>query len=183
MTTRSISNSDDVIDSRDVIDRIDELRGELDTLVEAAQEAQGNLEDAEDDEARQAAKVQFDEAMDALVLWLECDNDDHPVEIAKAIKPPVGSLKDYGYSDDARELFALEALADDAAGYAPDWIHGATLIRESYWVEYVQEMLVDIGDLPKELPHYIEIDWEKTADNIRADYTDADFDGVTYLIR
>jgi hypothetical protein len=81
------------------------------------------------------------------------------------------------------ELAALESLAEEAEGYADDWKYGAALIRESYWVEYVQELLEDIGDLPKDLPHYIEIDWEKTARNIQVDYTSVDFDGVTYWVR
>ena len=42
---------------------------------------------------------------------------------------------------------------------------------------------MDIGDLPKDLPAYIVIDWDKTANNIEADYTTVDYDGVEYLIR
>ncbi len=86
-------------------------------------------------------------------------------------------------ADEREEMAALKTLAEEAQGYAPDWQYGETMIRESYFVEYCQELLEDIGDLPKDLPHYIEIDWEKTARNIRMDYTEVDFDGVAYLIR
>lgn len=53
----------------------------------------------------------------------------------------------------------------------PEWSDGAILINSSYWVDYVKEMLEDIGDIPRDLPHYIAIDWDKTADNISQDYS------------
>jgi hypothetical protein len=124
--TREISNSDDIIDSRDVIARIEELES-----IEGIEEKIDNLED----------------------------------------------------DDDAKELVALRELAGEAEGYAPDWTYGATLIRESYWTEYVQELLEDCGELPRDLPGYIVIDWDATTRNIKVDYTEVDFDGVTYLVR
>ena len=86
--------------------------------------------------------------------------------------------------DDAEkdELTALKALAEQCEG-SGDWEYGEALIRRSYWVEYVKELLEDAGDIPKDTPWYIAIDWDKTADNIEADYTTVDFDGVEYLIR
>lgn len=47
----------------------------------------------------------------------------------------------------------------------------------------MQELLEDIGDIPRDMPHYLVIDWEATARNIAVDYTQVDFDGVTYYIR
>ena len=88
-----------------------------------------------------------------------------------------------GDNDCSEELESLLDLEKEAEGYAPDWRHGATLIRRSYFVKYCQEMLEDCGDIPKDLPHYIRIDWQATADEIGMDYTDVDFDGVTYLVR
>ncbi len=45
------------------------------------------------------------------------------------------------------------------------------------------EMLSDIGDLPRDIPHYIVIDEDATARNIQQDYTSVDFDGATYWVR
>ena len=45
------------------------------------------------------------------------------------------------------------------------------------------ELLSDIGDLPAEIPHYIVINREATARNIRMDYSSVDYDGVTYWYR
>lgn len=130
--TNEISNSDDIIDSRDVIARIEELET-LKLDWEAAKE-------------QKTFDVEFSE-------------------------------------EDADELKVLLALQEEAKGYAPDWRHGATLIRDSYFVDYCEELLKDIGDLPKDIPGYIEIDWKKTADNIKVDYTSVEFGDVTYWVR
>jgi hypothetical protein len=85
-------------------------------------------------------------------------------------------------SEEGEELVSLRALKEDAEGYC-DWDGGATLIREDYFVEYCKELIRDIGDLPKYIPDYIEIDWDVTAENLKVDYTETSFDGVTYLVR
>ena len=36
--------------------------------------------------------------------------------------------------------------------------------------EFVQELVEDCGDIPKDLPFYIHIDWEGTARDIMMDY-------------
>jgi len=85
--------------------------------------------------------------------------------------------------DEEEEFKALSALAEEGKDYAEDWLHGATLIHERYFTEYAQEMLEDCCEIPRNLPHYIAIDWEATAQNIRVDYTEIDFNGQTYLVR
>jgi hypothetical protein len=91
-------------------------------------------------------------------------------------------------TDEAEELTALRALLEELAGsggdehWRGDW-YPITLIRDSYFVDYVQELLEDCGDIPKNLPHYIHIDWERTARDIRVDYSGVDFHGVTYWFR
>lgn len=150
------TNDDDVIDSRDVIARIEELEGERDALTETIDEAAASaghgLTDAENATLHGVWAV----ALDALQSWS---------------------------TSHAEELTALRALASEGEDYAADWQHGATLVRESYWPTYAQELVEDVGDLPKSLPHYLVIDWEATADNLKVDYTEVDFDGVTYFVR
>jgi hypothetical protein len=137
--TDEISNSDDIIDSRDVIARIEHLESEL---LDA-----GTAFDLEKDEL-------------------------------------TGTTHDRGDLQELQdELDKLKALQEEAEPYAPDWQYGATLIRDSYFVEYCEDLVKDIGDVPRELPHYIAIDWDATAENIKVDYTSVDFDGVTYWIR
>jgi len=143
MRREAPSTSDEIIDSRDVIERIEELEGELESAHEAL-----NIEPS-------------------FASWVKDQR--------------LFSSSDH--FDEATELHALKKLQDEAEGYAPDWRYGATLIREDHFTEYCQELLDDIGDLPKDLPGYIAIDWDKTADNLRVDYTEVDFDGTTYLVR
>lgn len=151
------SNTDNVIDSRDVIARIDDLQDERDTLESALEDAQAAFDDGEDDPERPAMQDDVDAARTALAVWDE--------------------------GEDGLELHALKALADEAEGYSPDWKHGTTLIAEDYFPEYCQQLLADIGDLPRNLPDYLVIDWDATAENLKADYTEVDFDGTAYLIR
>ena len=81
------------------------------------------------------------------------------------------------------ELAVLQALQDEAEGYCPDWKYGAQLIREDYFPTYCEDLVQDIGDLPRDMPSYLVVDWEATARNLKVDYTEVDFDGVTYLVR
>lgn len=82
------------------------------------------------------------------------------------------------------ELRILNELTEQASS-SPDWKYGETLIRDSYFTEYARETCEDIGDIPKDLPWYIEkhIDWDGVAKEIQMDYTSVDFDGVDYWIR
>lgn len=154
------TNSDDVIDSRDVIERIEELeadRAEFSDALESAQESkdtQNDEEDAPDIDLHDAVI----EAREALELW--------------------------DASDAAAELGALKALAEQAEGYAPDWKHGETLIRDSYFKDYAQELADDIGAINSAAtwPNNC-IDWDRAARELQSDYTSVKFDGVTYWVR
>ena len=90
----------------------------------------------------------------------------------------------WGDTEEGEELKTLKALADDAEGYSGDWKHGATLIRDSYFEKYAQDLAEDIGDMPKNAAWpFTCIDWEKASDELKQDYTSVDCDGVTYWVR
>ncbi len=86
------------------------------------------------------------------------------------------------------ELAALRALLDELKGYGGDeqwrgdW-YPSQLIDDAYFVEYTQDLLADCGTIPRDLPSWVEIDWERTARNIREDYSTVDVDGRTYWYR
>ena len=134
MRYREVSNNEDILDSRDIIARIEELEGDKESA-ESDPEEYGSL---------------FTE-------------------------------------DDAEELRVLQELADEGEGHS-DWSYGATLIRESYFAVYAQELADDIcpspdaRDLAEQWP-YRHIDWEAAAQELRMDYGSVEFDGTTYLIR
>jgi len=153
MTNTAISNADDLIDSRDVIARIEQLADDLTAIYEA--------EVPTTDEAEEERATTFDQWLAATI-----DNADHASQ------------------DDATEYRALMALADEAEGYAADWRHGETLIRDSYFKEYAEQLADDIGaiDAKAGWPNNC-IDWDKAASELQQDYTAVEFDGVTYWIR
>jgi len=82
------------------------------------------------------------------------------------------------------ELEALTALADEASDYTDEWQDGAVLIRDSYFEDYAQELAESIGaiDSTATWPNNC-IDWERATRELQMDYTEVDFDGVTYWIR
>jgi hypothetical protein len=78
------------------------------------------------------------------------------------------------------ELTALETLSSEAEEFCEDWRDGAILIRNTHFTEYVRDLLHECGDIPKELPHYVRIDWEATAREMMADYTKIYFGDSVY---
>lgn len=90
------------------------------------------------------------------------------------------------FSDEEKEeLVALRKLAEEAEQYADDWTYGETLIRDSYFKDYAQELAEETGDVDfKKLKWpFTCIDWEQAARELKMDYTAVEFDGVTYWIR
>lgn len=84
------------------------------------------------------------------------------------------------------ELDTLEELLSDLAGkggderWEGDW-YPITLIHERAFEEAMDEMLEDIGELPRNLPSYLRITVDYAA--LRMDYSEVEVDGHTYLYR
>lgn len=163
--TDTISNSDDYIDSRDVIKRIEELEAEL----QDAYDERGEHPDdfvAYNEFLKEAPEGQ-DEEVDTFEGWLKFMADEAT-----------------NMSDEAVELLALRSLAADAEGYAEDWRYGTTLIRESEFEDYAREFAEDCGFINRDMKWPCNhIDWKQAADELKQDYTEVDFDGVAYLVR
>ena len=60
---------------------------------------------------------------------------------------------------------------------------GVTLIPEDDFTNYIEDFLEDIGYIPKDFPSWIEIDWEATAENVKQDYSELEYEGKYYLYR
>lgn len=90
---------------------------------------------------------------------------------------------------DTEELATLESLLDALQGYGGDhqwegaW-YPVTLIRDSYFEDYAQELAEDIGAINRDAtwPNNC-IDWEKAASELKIDYSTVEFGGVTYWYR
>ena len=163
----TISNTQDVIDSRDVIARIEEL-----------QDQQGRCDECAESTADLAWYI--DEEGDTVILCPSCEHDAERSGWHGIPTEPESSLDE----DDAAELVALLALADEAEDVAADWTYGAALIHEDYFEDYARQLAEDIGAIDPDagwpLAH---IDWEAAAEALKIDYSEVDFDGATYWVR
>ena len=74
----------------------------------------------------------------------------------------------------------MAAEGEDATSM---WIHGETLINDSYFEKYAQDLAEDLGMDPNQSWPYSCVDWEKAARELQSDYSTVDFDGETYWIR
>lgn len=87
--------------------------------------------------------------------------------------------------DEKEELDLLAKLISDINDYSgDDASDGVTLIRDSHFEDYAQELAEDIGAVDKKAqwPNNC-IDWERAARELQHDYTTVDFDGVDYWVR
>jgi hypothetical protein len=146
-------NSDDIIDSRDVIARIEELEEERSALAE--------------------------EASDALSMDGEGDTETERENNAAKVFTARSDLDQWDEGNGA-ELAALKSMAEEGEGYG-DWAHGTTLVRDSYFKEYAQQYADDCGavDASASWPMSC-IDWDQAARELQMDFTAVDFDGITY---
>jgi hypothetical protein len=174
--TKSIDNSQDIIDSRDVIKRIEELEGDRQALQDAVDEAQEALGVAKsqcyDGVAEEDNKRAIEDAQEDL-RRAKCELEDWTGDEEAEIDP----------SDDAEELKNLKELADDMENEC-EWESGIALIRESYFTEYAEELAGDIGAISPDaqwpLSH---IDWEAAASELKNDYSTVEFGEETYYFR
>lgn len=91
--------------------------------------------------------------------------------------------------DNGDELDTLTTILADLQGMGGDeqwrgnW-YPITLIRDSYFRTYAEELADDIGAIPRDAGWPMNcIDWEQAARELRYDYSGVDIDGVTYWTR
>lgn len=162
----TIDNTQDVLDSRDVIARRDELKEEREALVPPCLASMKCLC------AAHALGAPTDDA---------CETDEsYTLPDDMEGRDNIDTLTEWNEENGA-ELAALEAFIEEGSS---SWDDGETLVRESYFEDYARELAEDIGAL-KDCNHWPAtcIDWEKAAEELQMDYTGADFDGVTYYFR
>ena len=94
-----------------------------------------------------------------------------------------------GEGEHIAEWKALTSILVDLQGMGGDekwrghW-YPLTLIRESYFRTYAEELADDIGAVPRNAQWPLTcIDWEQAARELRYDYSAIDIDGATYWTR
>lgn len=140
----TFTGTQDVIDSRDILERIEELTNDFLCGVESGE-------------------LGLDDFDMTFSDWLS------------------GGL-DY---DDAVEVFELIRFREEYDGQFGDYFtDGVTFVHEDYFTEFAKDSIEDMGYVvPNEMPAWIVIDWEATAENFREYYTEVEFLGQTYWAR
>ena len=83
------------------------------------------------------------------------------------------------------ELQEIEEINSIEVELGSEFEYGVTLVDVDDFEDYCEELVSDIGDLPKDLPSYIanNIDWEGVAEDLKVDYTEVTYQGNSYLGR
>lgn len=151
-----ICNTDDIIDVRDVIARVEELREEREDLAEVVRDCEEAIESGD------MHSVDIEDARRGLDGW----NTDNGEELA-LLESLLEECKGNGGDEQ----------------WEGDW-YPLLLIRDSHFQDYAQELADDIGAIdPKATWPCNCIDWEQAARELQMDYTGIEFDGVTYWTR
>lgn len=149
---------DNIIDLREVTDRVEELRDNLTQRHEEGQFA-SSFED-----------------------WIK-NSIDHSEPVYAAFPDDGADVQ-----DEIEEYHKLTELLDELRGNGGDhqweghW-YPLTLIHESHFEAAMDELIEDIGDLPKDLPPYLSVSVNYAA--LRQDYAEVTIAGTdhTYLYR
>lgn len=171
-TTADISNSADLIDIRDVIARVEELEDSITDELDGESQYNDDLEEI----VREATCG-------------ECGFTWNDALISGKTPVPSGRCPVEDEHEDRAELKRLTDLlseCEDNGGdeqWRGDW-YPVTLIRETYFKDYAQELAEDVGAIdPKASWPLSYIDWDAAAEALQMDYTAVEFDGVTYWTR
>lgn len=122
---------DDIIDSRAIIARLEELQGDLDSL----------NQDVED------AQVAFDEAVQQANTTGKVADNVARAEALDALNEARELLEGWLTSDEAKELAMLKRVAEEGEDYS-DWHYGETLIKSTYFVEYIEQLIDECYPMP-----------------------------------
>jgi flagellar hook-basal body complex protein FliE len=169
---------DDMIDSRDLIARHEDLQDEYDGLVSDLEEAKDNYDQ------HKTSKSSTDE----LSLTEEEEFEETLEELQEAIDEAQEALDQFNQSYEKDELDLLTEVIAEGED-APDWNHGTAIIHENYFTQYTQDLIEDTCELPKEFISgqwpwsHVSIDFESAAEELKQDYKTIDADGQTYYLR
>lgn len=202
------TNTDNLIDVRDVIARVEELRGQQTPRFVAGWNTPGYMPDSEPSEfdnaedakrsiiesvkhAEGSAETEAQaEALSAFAEVIPLENDEFSVTGPDGLVYWVTEDGVIGLNDEeTKELETLEALLQELSGnggdeqWQGDW-YPIVLIRDSYFEDYARELAEDCGMVNDNAswPNNC-IDWEKAARELQWDYSTVEFEGVTYWYR
>lgn len=164
------------LDIRRLERKLESLQSDFDDLESAVESAKEDLEAAKE----KAAELQ------ALVVGVDSDGSEHDLladaqsdvtKAEEALAEAEKTFEDWQESAEGDELQNLKDIGDDLSTYRDE-----SGIPESEFENYARELHEDINGSNDNWPYNC-IDWERAAEQLKADYTTIDYDGNTYYVR
>ena len=154
---------DNILDSRDVIRRYEELKSDAEDMYEAEIErlVEELCDDETSDEEREKLELSFRNKL--------------PLDEFVDLEAVRGEV----YAED---YIKYRDFVEEAEDEVIDWSYGATLIHDEYFETYAEELANDLYDIEDHWP-YTCIDWEQAAEELKQDYSQIEWDGNTYYYR
>lgn len=148
------------LDTRDLYKQQQELQEELDNLQETVTDAE--------------------ELLAELMADRECRLVNTEIDAEEALITARTDLKEWE-DENAEELEELDTLETEVGS---EWMHGEILIPEDEFEDYARDPATNTGTVSVNnrwpLNH---IDWDAAAEELRVDYSEADYQNVTYYFR
>lgn len=87
-------------------------------------------------------------------------------------------------SEEAAELVDLRKLDEQGQSVSVDWDLGAVMVRADYFTQYVKDYAVEMLGIPGvDFPSFVVVDWDKTAENFKTDWSPIWFGDTIYYVR
>ena len=172
------------LDTRDLYKRqqeLEDLKQTVETAAEELAEAEQELtekkgvlaalEETPEDETTDAAlEIASEEVADAesAVSDAQTNLDDANIQFGE---------------DEQTELAELDELESEVGR---EWKHGEQLIPEDYFENHARELADELGYMDNKATSswpFTCIDWEQAAEELKQDYSQADYQGTTYFFR
>ena len=178
MTTYNLNianiSFDSSLDSRDIQKEIDNIEGlkndyesDLESLNNELNDLQNELYDIENEDDYADNQIDIDDKLEEI--------SDKESEIQEC---------EFEYERYSEELEELEALKEEISNNSDEGFeYGIQLIHENYIDDYLDELLESCGYIPKDMPSWIEINWQATYDNMKEDYHEIELNGNTFYVR
>ena len=84
------------------------------------------------------------------------------------------------WQEEINQITCIDEVEDEIGS---EFDFGVTLIPEDDFTDYVEDLLKGYGYISDGFPSWIEVDWEATAENVKQDYSELEYEGETYFYR
>lgn len=159
-----IDNTQNTLDSRDIIERLEALQSEREACADAVSDCEEAYAYHDSDDTKSTPEY-------------------------KDLCQARANLSEWDNSEEALELMMLTKLNEQGESYNSDWIHGVEIINDDYWLDYVTQLIDDaypdiVPDSSKGWPYTcVKVDYEMAARDLQHDYAALNVCGQTYWIQ